>query len=239
MDSGWLFKIPVGNRYGCGYIFSNDFCSIERAEEELEKKGYNIDNYRKLNFKSGRVKNFWKGNVISLGLNSGFIEPLQATSLHTTLAHLNILVFQSLSTTKQNILTESNHYNTKAAKYFDDFLNFVNLHYQCGRKDNEFWKYIYYKSPTKYVRNILKICKNRLPSLHDYETHNFSAASLWNSTVHGLKLVSKQTAKKQLEYFYQFNNQNTIENEYKIHINYFETIDYSVPMKDFMSTHYS
>lgn len=238
MDNGWLFRIPVGNRYGCGYIFSNDFCSVDDAEKELISKGYEIDNYRKINFTSGRVKHFWKGNVISLGLSSGFLEPLQATSLHTTLAHLNILCFQSLATTKENILSQANFYNQKAEKYFDDFMNFVNLHYQCGRKDNEFWKYMYYKSPTKYVKNLIKLCNSRLPTLHDYETYPFSAAALWNSTIHGLKLVSRNTAKKQLEYFYTYNNKDNIQNEFLNHQNYFTNLDKPVLMADFMNHYY-
>ena len=91
MKNGWMFKIPVGNRYGCGYIYSSKFCNEDEARKELEDEGYDITESRKLSFKSGRLKEIWKGNVVAMGLSSGFLEPLQATSLHTTISHLKHL----------------------------------------------------------------------------------------------------------------------------------------------------
>lgn len=219
MKYGWMFEIPVDQRYGCGYVYCDKYCTEEEIVEELESSGFEVKGkYRKINFKSGRVKHFWKNNVVSLGLSSGFLEPLQATSLHTTIAHLNILCFQSLVGNK--IKKQQAMYNRLAARYFDHFADFVNLHYQCDRDDTEFWKYMTKKSATPYVKDLINLCKDRVPALSDYEKYTLAASGLWNTTLHGLGLISKENAQKQweaLEGIIGVEELNNIEDEYQRH----------------------
>lgn len=241
LKCGWLFEIPVADRYGCGYVYCDKYCTEEDARKELEDLGYSVDigTYRHMKFNTGRVKNFWKNNVISVGLSSGFIEPLQATSIHTTIAHLNLICFSVLSATKKNLNKQSSWYNIQAAKYFDDFADFVNLHYQCGREDTDFWKYMTKKSATPFVKSIINLCKSRVPDIDDYPTYPLAASSLWNSTLHGLGLISKKVAKEQLDFYERVKNiTKVLENEYDNHQNYFKNHDTAHSMKKFMYDNY-
>lgn len=248
LKNGWMFEIPVDRRYGCGYVYCDKYCTEEEAINELEEHGFDVrGKYRKLSFKSGRVKHFWKNNVISIGLSSGFLEPLQATSLHTTIAHLNLICFQYMIGSK--VKNQHANYNKQAAKYFDDFADFVNLHYQCDRDDTDFWKYMTKKSATPFVKGLVSMCKDRLPCLNDYEKYTLAATGLWNTTIHGLGLISKSTAKKQWERLRRIvgsEQLDSIEKEYNEHqIKYKQTDVYLVnssevsSMKDFMLKYYS
>ena len=236
MKHGWMFEIPVSDRFGCGYVYCDKYCSEEEAVKELNDSGYDvtIGTYRNLKFETGRVKNFWKNNVISIGLSSGFLEPLQATSIHTTIAHLNLIAFSVLTADKKQLNKQSKFYNKKAAKYFDDFADFVNLHYQCGKNDTDFWKYMTKKSATPFVKSIIELCKSRVPDLDDYDNYPLAASSLWNSTLHGLGLIPKKVAKQQWDFYAQYKDPKVIENEYAIHQNYFNNLDPAMTMKQFL-----
>lgn len=236
MKNGWVFEIPVEKRYGCGYVYCDKFCTEEEAVQELIESGFDItkSTYRKINFKTGRVKEFWKNNVISIGLSSGFLEPLQATSIHTTIAHLNLICFSYLTADEKSTYNQSKFYNRKAAKYFDDFADFVNLHYQCGRDDTEFWKYMTTKSATPFVKDLISLCKSRVPDIDDYNQYPLSASSLFNSTLHGLGLISKKVAKQQWDFYSQYKPVYIIEQEFKHHQKYFNELDPSWTMKEFM-----
>lgn len=240
MKHGWMFEIPVEDRYGCGYVYCDKYCTEEEAVKELNDNGFEVNEglYRNLKFKSGRVKNFWKNNVISIGLSSGFLEPLQATSIHTTIAHLNLICFSVLSAEEKTLSKQSSFYNKQAARYFDDFADFVNLHYQCGRNDTDFWKYMTKKSATPFVKSIINLCKSRVPDLDDYARYPMAAASLWNSTLHGLGLIPKKIAKQQWDFYSKNKPVHIIEHEFKNHQNYFNSIDPVNTMKDFMRRYY-
>ena len=239
MKNGWMFKIPVGNRYGCGYIYSSKFCSEDEARKELEDEGYDITESRKLSFKSGRLKEIWKGNVVAMGLSSGFLEPLQATSLHTTISHLKHLSKNVVACDPKILSTQASGYNTFANQHYDSFVDFINLHYQCDRKDTDFWRYMTTKSKTKKVKEIIDTCKGRLPFRKDHASFDGAATDLWNATLHGLDIVQKEVVKKQLEYYYSiFDNKETIESEYEHHIWYFMEKENVMTIKEFMEKYY-
>ena len=239
MKNGWMFKIPVGNRYGCGYIYSSQFCNEDEARKELEDEGYNIADSKKISFKSGRLKEIWKGNVVAMGLSSGFLEPLQATSLHTTISHLKHLSRSVVSCDPKKLTTQASGYNTFANQHYDSFVDFINLHYQCDRKDTNFWKYMTTKSKTQKVKEIIDICKGRLPFRQDYSSFDGAASDLWAATLHGLNIIKKEVGKKQLNYYYDIlDNRDTIESEYDNNRRYFMEVEHVETMKNFMENYY-
>ena len=81
MNSGWMWNIPTRNRNGIGYVFSDEYTTEDQALQELEQHGHKPENYRLLEFESGRLKNVWNKNCLSVGLSGSFLEPLQATSI--------------------------------------------------------------------------------------------------------------------------------------------------------------
>ena len=239
MKNGWMFKIPVANRYGCGYIYSSQFCNEDEARKELEDEGYDITESRKISFKSGRLKEIWKGNVVAMGLSSGFLEPLQATSLHTTISHLKHLGRTVVSCDPKKLTTQASGYNTFANQHYDSFVDFINLHYQCDREDTDFWKYMTTESKTQTVKEIIDICKGRLPFRQDYSCFDGAASDLWAATLHGLDIIKKEVGKKQLNYYYDIlDNRDTIESEYDNNRRYFMEAEKVETMKNFMEKNY-
>lgn len=197
-SAGWMWRIPTLSRYGCGYVFSKQFIDPTRACDEIEASlGHEIEPIRVLDFESGRSENLWKGNCLALGLAAAFAEPLEATSIHTTVVQLIHLTFEHLKETLE-LTTDSKNiefYNKKMSKMYDDFRDFLVLHYMGGRDDSEFWRYI--KSgvtQTDRVKEILELSKTQLssPLTFDYY-YGCAGASLWNWILCGLELINDTT----------------------------------------------
>lgn len=92
MGSGWMWGIPVQDRMGCGYVFSDAHISAEDAQSEIEKHlGMTVDVRRIINIDPGRLEEAWIGNCCALGLAQSFLEPLEATSIHGTLHSIVII----------------------------------------------------------------------------------------------------------------------------------------------------
>src|SRR5262249_35835047 len=82
LDAGWCWQTEHPNRIIRGYVYSSAFISDEDAEREFRSKNPKIEKARLLKFPSGRYRNSWVKNVVAIGNASGFVEPLEATSLH-------------------------------------------------------------------------------------------------------------------------------------------------------------
>lgn len=201
--SGWMWQIPTQERYGCGYVYSDNFTTYDKAVEELIKTtGRNIEPIRNLKFEAGRVKNFWSKNVVAIGLASGFLEPLQATSIHSTLVQLDLFAYHYFSSDLSNIdfKTSPKAYNDSIGKMWDDFKDLLQMHYITEREDSEFWKYCKYDlKKTDKVKHILEVSKHRSPSAWDFDLYHGSATwGVWCWTIYGLDIVSKETVKHTL-----------------------------------------
>jgi tryptophan 6-halogenase len=195
MPNGWMWQIPTQERYGCGYCYSDKFVSEEQALKELQEvTGRKITPLRNIKFDSGRLKEVWKKNVLSVGLSSSFLEPLEATSIHSSIIQLVNFTQHKLSHIKENLLRESNikSYNTDFNRMVDDFRDLVQIHYMVEREDTPFWKYI--KNDLKrgdLVKKILELCEYRVPNSWDFHNYNGSAGwAVWSFILAGNKLIS-------------------------------------------------
>ena len=73
--SGWLWSIPTQKRFGCGYVYSDQFLTPEKAQEEIEAVlGHKIEPRNDLRFDVGRQDKAWIGNCLAIGLSSSFLE---------------------------------------------------------------------------------------------------------------------------------------------------------------------
>lgn len=239
MDYGWMWQIPVGKRFGCGYVFNSDLISVENAVVEVEKTlKRKINPIKTIKFTSGYIRNLWRNNVVAIGLSSGFLEPLQATAIHTVIAHLSLLCFDFLNHDKDLIQNYPGKdlYNRRAGEYYHDFADFINLHYQTSREDTEFWRYMKNESATDFVKNILDVCKARIPTHHDFKKYNYAAgASLWNPTIHALGIITPETAKKQFD-FCQKKFYSDVKNSLERHIAFVESEDL-ISIEEFYNTY--
>ena len=150
MNSGWMWQIPLQHRWGCGYVFNDSFISIEDAKKEVEKYvGSEITIQKVFEFKPGRFERSWIGNSISIGLSYGFLEPLEATSLMSTIMQLKKLI---------DINFDENHsdsYNEFCKNVMEQNMYFIRFHYLCERFDTPFWKKSFSMPIPEKLKNIL------------------------------------------------------------------------------------
>lgn len=135
MDAGWMFQIPLQHRWGCGYVFNTKYKTIEEGKAEVEKYvGQEIEIRKVFDINPGTHKKSWIGNSISIGLSYGFIEPLEATSLMSTIMQLKRLIDIKFNEEHKN------HYNKWCYQINEQNLNFIRYHYLCERDDTAFWR---------------------------------------------------------------------------------------------------
>ena len=204
MKAGWMWNIPLSTRKGCGYVFDSNYISREDAQKEVEEYlGKKIKPIKFITFESGKSSHFWKGNVLSLGLASAFVEPLEATSIHCTIIQNLIFSKEYLFENVSDTLNQHNidMYNQKTNMLYDSILDFVSFHYQGGRSDTEFWKSIQEKNKcTPRAKQYLEKCKKKIPGF--LEIHGLigvPAAALWNWIAAGLGIITPSQAKIELE----------------------------------------
>lgn len=163
MNSGWLFQIPLQHRLGCGYVFNTDYLSIEDGKKEIEAYlGHEIEIRKVFDFNPGTHKNSWIGNSISIGLSYGFIEPLEATSLMSTIMQLKRLIDINFDDSSKDA------YNKWCYQINEQNLNFIRYHYLCERDDTPFWGECTKKPLPPKLKKILD-SNNRLIPKTDFE----------------------------------------------------------------------
>jgi tryptophan halogenase len=206
MKNGWMWKIPTADRYGCGYVFDSRFITNEQAQEEIESAlGHKITPIRFLKFETGRLEKLWHKNCLAVGLSAAFAEPLEATSIHSTIVQLNRFIFNYLKDTPEDTINTGAQaiYNRRMGKMYDDFKEFLVLHYQTKRTDSEFWRWIGTGATcTELVKNIIELSKTKLLQAEDFDSYfGYAGHPLWNWVLIGLGYIGKQTADRELQFY--------------------------------------
>jgi len=141
-DSGWQWRIPLQNRVGNGLVYCSKYVTDEQAMSTLMDniEGEVLTQPRIIKFKTGRRRKGWNKNCIALGLSSGFIEPLESTSIHLVMSGiirlLRLFPFEGITDT---IVKE---YNNKLDSELNAIRDFIILHYKATeRNDSEFWNH--------------------------------------------------------------------------------------------------
>ena len=139
MNYGWMWKIPLQHRTGCGYVFDTDYINEDQAKEEIEKfVGHEIHPPKIFNFTPGYFESIWINNCLAVGLSSAFMEPMEATSIWQAIGELQIFFSQ-----KQLIFDKNKKYielfNKRYCDEMKDVVDFLYLHYITDKTNNKFW----------------------------------------------------------------------------------------------------
>ena len=139
-EAGWRWHIALQHRVGCGLVFSSRYMSDDEASAKLlaDVGAPPIRDPWLVPFRTGRRLKAWNKNVVSLGLASGFIEPLESTSIHLTISAVVRLVqlfpFDGISPSLVDL------YNEVSRAEMEHVRDFIILHYHATQRDEPMWK---------------------------------------------------------------------------------------------------
>lgn len=145
-EYGWSWKIPQYEKTGYGYVYSDNFVSDEEKLYNDLLKTYNIK--EKDVFKARVVKSKpyinkkqLHKNCLSLGLASGFVEPLEATSIHMTILGLNFFLNLMQLEQKDLLGDHVDVFNSIMYKDWRNVFKFIIHHYFTNNPMNDYWKH--------------------------------------------------------------------------------------------------
>ena len=203
-DNGWIWKIPIGDRYGTGYLYSSKFISDEEAREKyndwlVENLNTELTSDRIIKYRPGYYEDYWMGNCLAIGLSSGFVEPLESTGIHIIIKQIYDFIF--FNSNLENLELNRKSANLINRDLYTDIINFVCLHYNTNRTDSEFWKYLT-DNKLDWVKDVEEKCRREFLDVTLFG--NNPQRSVWSlddyvQVANGLNMLSKNGLKNHID----------------------------------------
>ena len=198
LGSGWVWRIPTQERFGNGYVFCDSFINETQAFDEVSnyyKNNLDIQDTlevgKKFKFKAGYVDKFWVKNCVTAGLASVFVEPLEASSIGTTIQQIFMLI-PALYYYERNESTTADRYNKHITAIAENIVDFIQLHYFTQREDTEFWKWCKHNIKlTDFNKENLEYFKNNFVNGQFFNAPMIMFSQLnYIQVMHGLRLFN-------------------------------------------------
>ncbi|QLE84662.1 tryptophan 7-halogenase [Shewanella sp. Scap07] len=193
--AGWIWKIPLQHRTGNGHVYSSQFMSEEQAEQCLLQQldGPVLHEPRHFSFTPGRAQKAWNKNCIAVGLSSGFLEPLESTSiaLVETAIEKICLSFPANQYTNRTV----DKFNDVTAAEYERVRDFIILHYKATqRNDSPMWRYCQQMDiPQSLADKLAAYQKDGTMLAYPWEIFGKDS---WLAIYHGFGLIPEQYATK-------------------------------------------
>ena len=166
-DNGWMWEIPTQQRRGNGYVFSSQFCDEEKAIAEAEKNsGYKISTHKFIKFDAGYMESPWVKNCVAIGLAGSFVEPLEATSIGSSIQQIKMMI-PYLASYDSSYTKSQKHFNKAYGEVMRNILTMIRLHYYSDRTDTPFWKAMSEMPVNDELQELLDIWSEKPPSRSD------------------------------------------------------------------------
>ncbi|OPC79606.1 tryptophan halogenase [Embleya scabrispora] len=181
-EAGWIWTIPLYERVGTGYVYSDEFCDPAEAERTLrrfaapDRPDLEANHIR---MRIGRNRNSWVKNCVAIGLSSGFVEPLESTGIFFIQHGIEQLVNYFPDRDWDPALAV--RYNRSVAEVIDGVKEFLVLHYcAAGREDTPYWKAAKSRALPEGLAERLESWRTLLPEpdtiyprFHGFEAYNW------------------------------------------------------------------
>ena len=203
MDNGWMFKIPVWGRSGNGYIFDSDYITADQAKDEVEKfLGHEIEVGKTLNFDPGNVDKVWIKNCCAIGLSASFVEPLEASSIGTSIQQSFLLMHRLPNYNQKTI----DRYNKDCEDILTNLRDFIVLHYVTKKNNTQFWRDVQTLKLPDTLQEKLEMWRKNIPIADDL--HRETAYTLFKEAHHihimqGLDLFDRDAIYNEYQLMHQ------------------------------------
>jgi tryptophan halogenase len=182
--AGWQWRIPLQHRMGNGHVFSSRFMSEDEAAAILlnNLEGEQLAEPRTIRYVAGKRRKLWNRNCVAIGLSSGFLEPLESTSIHliqTTIARLIRYL-----PNRDFIQADIDEFNTQADFEYERIRDFIILHYKATeRHDTPFWQHCQAMSVPESLQRKITLYEGCGRLVRD--NNELFAENSWLQVLHG------------------------------------------------------
>ena len=188
--NGWTWDIGLRDRRGVGYVYSTDHTTDEQTEQVLRAyvgDAAKASDVRFLDFEPGYRETQWKHNCVSIGLSSGFIEPLEATGIG--FAEIASLILSNLFPWDNNYDVCAAQFNSIMTRRYEHVVDFIKLHYcLTQRTDTDFWRdNVRSETLSDRLKDRLERWRYRPPSFLDMDpNHDIFTEANWQYVLYGM-----------------------------------------------------